>query len=105
MADIIGNKISHYKIQSKIGEGGMGVVYKAEDMKLGRTVAIKFLPAHLASSAENKTRFLQEAKAAASLNHPNILSIYEIDEQDGSLFIVMECIEGETLKSYRYTIQ
>ncbi len=100
MAEVIGNIISHYKIQSKIGEGGMGVVYKAEDMKLGRTVAIKFLPAHLASSAENKTRFLQEAKAAAALNHPNILSIYEIDEQNGSLFIVMEYIEGETLKSY-----
>ncbi len=97
---MIGKTISHYKIQSKIGEGGMGVVYKAEDVKLGRTVAIKFLPPHLASAAENKSRFLQEAKAAAALNHPNILGIYEIDEQDDSLFIVMELIEGETLKSY-----
>ncbi len=92
--------ISHYKIADKIGEGGMGVVYKAEDLKLGRSVAIKFLPAHLASEEENKSRFLQEAKAAAALNHPNILSVYEIDEQNNSLFIVMEFIEGETLKSY-----
>ncbi len=97
---MIGEKISHYKILQKIGEGGMGVVYKAEDLKLGRTVAIKFLPSHLASDAENKARFIQEAKAAASLNHPNILSIFEIDEQNGSLFIVMEYLEGETLKSY-----
>ncbi len=103
--NIVGKSISHYEIKNKIGEGGMGVVYKAEDMKLGRSVAIKFLPPHLASSVENKSRFLQEAKAAAALNHPNILSIYEIDEQDGSLFIVMEFIEGETLKSYIYNIK
>ncbi|MHB8581143.1 MAG: protein kinase domain-containing protein [Ignavibacteriaceae bacterium] len=103
--DMIGKSISHYQIQNKIGEGGMGVVYKAEDMKLGRSVAIKFLPTHLASAVENKSRFLQEAKAAAALNHPNILGIYEIDEQDGSLFIVMEFIEGETLKSYIYNIK
>ena len=97
---MIGEKISHYKILQKIGEGGMGVVYKAEDLNLGRTVAIKFLPSHLASDEENKARFIQEAKAAASLNHPNILNIFEIDEQNGSLFIVMEYIEGETLKSH-----
>ncbi|HUX61118.1 MAG TPA: protein kinase, partial [Ignavibacteriaceae bacterium] len=103
--DMVGKLITHYEIQNKIGEGGMGVVYKAQDMKLGRSVAIKFLPPHLASSVENKSRFLQEAKAAAALNHPNILSIYEIDEQDGSLFIVMEFIEGETLKSYIYNIK
>ncbi len=100
MANLVGKTISHYNIQNKIGEGGMGVVYKAEDLKLGRSVAIKFLPPHLASASENKSRFLQEAKAAASLNHPNILSIYEIDERDSFLFIVMEFIEGETLKSY-----
>ena len=103
--DMVGKLITHYEIENKIGEGGMGVVYKAQDMKLGRSVAIKFLPPHLASSVENKSRFLQEAKAAAALNHPNILSIYEIDEQDGSLFIVMEFIEGETLKSYIYNIK
>ena len=100
MIDMTGKKISHYKIMEKLGEGGMGVVYKAEDIKLGRSVAVKFLPPHLASAAENKSRFLQEAKAAAALNHPNILSIYEIDEKDDSLFIAMEYIEGETLKSY-----
>src|SRR5437867_6833955 len=93
---MIGNTISHYKILEKLGEGGMGVVYKAEDTKLDRFVAIKFLSSHLTTSAEVKARFLQEAKAAAALNHPNILSVYEIDEQTGSLFLVMEFIEGQT---------
>ncbi len=92
--------ISHYKLINKIGEGGMGIVYKAHDLKLDRFVALKFLPAHLSSSEENKLRFLTEAKAAAALNHPNILNIFEIDEQNGSMFLVMEYIEGETLKSH-----
>ncbi len=95
-----GKVISHYKIIDKVGEGGMGVVYKAEDVKLERTVAIKFLPPHLASSKENKERFIREAKSAASLNHPNILSIYEVDEVEGSYILVMEFVDGETLKSY-----
>src|SRR6266852_4499615 len=97
---MIGQVISHYKILEKLGEGGMGVVYKAQDTKLDRVVAIKFLPSHLSSSADNKARFLQEAKATAALNHPHILSVYEIDEEDGSMFFVMEYVEGMTLKKY-----
>jgi len=100
MNELKGKTISHYQILDQIGQGGMGVVYWAKDLNLERTVAIKFLPSHLASSEENKKRFLQEAKAAASLNHPNIMSIFEIDEHDNSVFMVMEYVEGETLKSY-----
>ena len=100
MNEFKGKKISHYQIIDQIGQGGMGVVYKAKDLNLERTVAIKFLPAHLASSEENKKRFLMEAKSAASLNHPNIMSIYEIGEFENSVFMVMEFVEGETLKSY-----
>ena len=85
MEDLTNNTISHYQIIDKIGEGGMGIVYKAKDLKLDRVVAIKFLPPHLAKSEENKKRFMQEAKAAAALNHPNIMNIYEIDEHDKSV--------------------
>ncbi len=98
--DMIGQEISHYKVLEKLGEGGMGIVYKAQDLKLDRFVAIKFLPAHLLASAEGKERFLQEAKATAALNHPNILNVYEIDEQDGGMFFVMEYLEGQTLRSH-----
>jgi eukaryotic-like serine/threonine-protein kinase len=97
---MIDQTISHYKILEKLGEGGMGVVYKAIDSKLDRPVAIKFLPTHLSTSNENKARFIQEARTTAALNHPNILNIYDIDEQDGGMFFVMEYIEGETLKSH-----
>jgi serine/threonine protein kinase/tetratricopeptide (TPR) repeat protein len=100
MNEFKGKTISHYQIIDQIGQGGMGVVYKAKDLNLERTVAIKFLPAHLAASDENKKRFLMEAKSAASLNHPNIMSIYEIGEFENSVFMVMEFVEGETLKSY-----
>ncbi|MFN0159255.1 MAG: protein kinase domain-containing protein [Bacteroidota bacterium] len=97
---MIGSTISHYRILEKLGEGGMGVVYKAHDTKLDRTVAIKFLSPHLSASTESKSRFLQEAKATAALNHPNILGIFEIDESSSGLFFAMELIEGKTLKSH-----
>jgi adenylate cyclase len=97
---MIGQTISHYKILEKLGEGGMGIVYKAQDLKLDRIVAIKFLPHHLSASADTKARFHQEAKAAAALNNPHILGIYEIDEQNSQMFLVMEYVEGVTLKHY-----
>ncbi|MGA7161790.1 MAG: protein kinase [Bacteroidota bacterium] len=97
---MIGQTISHYKIIEKLGEGGMGVVYKSQDLKLDRLVAIKFLPSHLSASADSKARFLQEAKATAALNHPNILNVYEVDEQEDGMFLVMEYLDGTTLKKY-----
>ena len=96
---MVGKTISHYKILEKLGCGGMGIVYKARDLKLDRFVALKFLPPHLTSNEEEKQRFIHEAKAASSLDHNNICAIHEIDEtEDGQLFISMACYDGETLK-------
>ena len=95
---MIGKTISQYKIIEKLGEGGMGVVYKAKDTKLDRFVALKFLPHNLNISDDERQRFVQEAKAAAAINHPNVCVIHDIQEQGDQLFIVMEFVQGKTLR-------
>ena len=91
---MIGQTISHYRIIEKLGEGGMGVVYRAQDVKLDRTVALKFLSSQALGDGEEKARFLREAQALAALNHPNICMVHEIDEVGGQTFLVMAYIEG-----------
>jgi eukaryotic-like serine/threonine-protein kinase len=95
--DLVGQSLAHFRVVEKLGEGGMGVVYKATDDKLGRAVALKVLPEHFAKDQERRQRFLREARSAAAVTHPNIATVYEVGEADGHIFIAMEYVRGRAL--------
>ena len=96
--DLSGRTVTHFRVVEKLGQGGMGVVYRAEDLKLGRTVALKFLAPHMSVGEEHRSRFVQEARALAAIDHPHICAVHEIDEAEGSLFLAMTLVDGPTLK-------
>src|SRR5260370_5307074 len=98
------SNLSHYRIVSKLGAGGMGEVYLAQDTKLDRKVAVKILPAEVEAHPDRMRRFVQEAKAASALNHPNLITIYEIDETESGHFIATEFIDGETLREHMWRV-
>jgi serine/threonine protein kinase len=98
MGDLVGQSLAHFRIVDRLGEGGMGVVYKATDEKLRRTVALKVLPEALAKDEERRRRLVREARAAAAVTHPNIAAVYDVGESEGRIFIAMEFVEGQTLR-------
>ncbi|HTR97875.1 MAG TPA: serine/threonine-protein kinase, partial [Candidatus Acidoferrales bacterium] len=96
--DLAGTTIAHYRVEAKLGQGGMGVVYRARDARLGRDVALKVLPASVAADGERRARLLREARSAAAVNHPNIAAVYDVGESEGRVYLAMELVEGATLR-------